>query len=134
MIVKFSRSVHRPLVRSSCWLQRFSVLLYFYAVCSVQCGAPFVTTSYIFVCGWQALSMDAIVNVVGNNITAETTLNDLSLELKWSEIGKFPVNLLQVSTLPPIQINAIGNLSIIRIVSPTREPLSQLGISESTSN
>lgn len=42
-----------------------------------------------------ALSMDAIVNVVGNNITAETTLNDLNLELKWSDIGKFPVNLLQ---------------------------------------
>lgn len=48
---------------------------------------------------WQALSMDAIVNVVGNNITAETTLNDLNLELKWSDIGKFPVNLLQVSLL-----------------------------------
>lgn len=48
---------------------------------------------------WQALSMDAIVNVVGNNITAETTLNDLNLELKWSDIGKFPVNLLQVSLI-----------------------------------
>ncbi|XP_024362697.1 putative BPI/LBP family protein At1g04970 [Physcomitrium patens] len=42
-----------------------------------------------------ALSMDAVVNVVGNNITAEATLNDLSLELKWSDVGNFPVNLLQ---------------------------------------
>ena len=46
--------------------------------------------------------MDAIVNVVGNNITAETTLNDLTLELKWSDIGKFPVNLLQVSLAEPV--------------------------------
>lgn len=45
----------------------------------------------------QALSMDAIVNVVSNNITAEATLNDLHLALKWSDIGNFPVNLLQVS-------------------------------------
>jgi hypothetical protein len=29
----------------------------------------------------QALSMDAIVNVVSNNITAEATLNDLHLAL-----------------------------------------------------
>jgi len=43
--------------------------------------------------------MDAIVNVVDNNITAETTLNDLTMELKWSDIGKFPVNLLQVSLI-----------------------------------
>jgi hypothetical protein len=53
------------------------------------------TNSLPVACISLALSMDAIVNVVGNNITAETTLNDLSLELKWSEIGKFPVNLLQ---------------------------------------
>lgn len=45
----------------------------------------------------QALSMDAIVNVVSNNITAEAALNDLNLALKWSDIGNFPVNLLQVS-------------------------------------
>ncbi|KAG0582311.1 hypothetical protein KC19_3G050700 [Ceratodon purpureus] len=42
-----------------------------------------------------ALSMDAIVNVVSNNITAEATLNNLNLALKWSDIGNFPVNLLQ---------------------------------------
>jgi lipopolysaccharide-binding protein len=42
-----------------------------------------------------ALSMDAVVNVVGNNITAEATLNELNLELKWSDVGKFHVNLLQ---------------------------------------
>uniref|UniRef100_A0A7I4EBQ8 Lipid-binding serum glycoprotein C-terminal domain-containing protein n=1 Tax=Physcomitrium patens TaxID=3218 RepID=A0A7I4EBQ8_PHYPA len=46
-----------------------------------------------------ALSMDAIFNVVGNNITAEATLNDLTLEMNWSDIGNFPVNLLQDQAL-----------------------------------
>jgi lipopolysaccharide-binding protein len=41
------------------------------------------------------LSMDAIASLVGNNITAEVTLKDLNLQLKWSEIGKFPVKLMQ---------------------------------------
>jgi hypothetical protein len=40
--------------------------------------------------------MDAIAGLVGNNITAEVTLKDLNLQLKWSEIGKFPVKLMQV--------------------------------------
>lgn len=44
----------------------------------------------------QALSMDTIVNVVSNNITAEVALNGLNLALKWSDIGNFRVNLLQV--------------------------------------
>jgi hypothetical protein len=42
-----------------------------------------------------ALSMDAVVNVAANNITAEVSLDELKLELKWSEVGKFPVTLLQ---------------------------------------
>lgn len=42
--------------------------------------------------------MDAVVNVAANNITAEVSLNELKLELKWSEVGKFPVALLQVGS------------------------------------
>jgi lipopolysaccharide-binding protein len=44
----------------------------------------------------QTFSMDAIAGLEGNNITAQVTLNDLTLQLKWSEIGKFPVKLMQV--------------------------------------
>lgn len=40
--------------------------------------------------------MDVVIGLKGNNITGEALLNDLGLELKWSDIGKFPVNLLQV--------------------------------------
>jgi lipopolysaccharide-binding protein len=47
-------------------------------------------------CLSMTLSMDAIAGLVGNNITAEVTLKDLNLQLKWSDIGKFPVKLLQV--------------------------------------
>ncbi|CAM6027186.1 unnamed protein product [Sphagnum balticum] len=46
-------------------------------------------------CLSMTLSMDAIAGLVGNNITAEVTLKDLNLQLKWSEIGKFPVKLMQ---------------------------------------
>jgi len=41
--------------------------------------------------------MDAIVNVVGNNITAQAIMDELNLELIWSNVGRFPVILLQVS-------------------------------------
>lgn len=40
--------------------------------------------------------MEVAIGLKGNNITGEAMLNDLGLELKWSDIGKFPVNLLQV--------------------------------------
>jgi len=60
--------------------------------------------------------MDAIVNVVGNNITAETTLNDLTLELKWSDIGKFPVNLLQVSLIQADTFHAGCYISILDLI------------------
>lgn len=53
-------------------------------------------TVALFVLG-QTVSMDAMVNVVDNKIAAELALNDLGLELKWSDIGNFPVALLQVS-------------------------------------
>ncbi len=44
----------------------------------------------------QTLSMDAIAGLDGINVTGEVTLNDLTLQLKWSDIGTFPVKLLQV--------------------------------------
>lgn len=47
------------------------------------------------VCISLTVSMDAMVNVVDNKIAAELALNDLGLELKWSDIGNFPVALLQ---------------------------------------
>jgi hypothetical protein len=40
--------------------------------------------------------MDAIAGLDGINVTGEVTLNDLTLQLKWSDIGTFPVKLLQV--------------------------------------
>ncbi|KAJ7538614.1 hypothetical protein O6H91_11G056500 [Diphasiastrum complanatum] len=43
------------------------------------------------------ISMNAIAAMNGNNITAEATLKDLILELKWSEIGSFPVKLVQAA-------------------------------------
>ncbi|KAH9555834.1 hypothetical protein CY35_08G137300 [Sphagnum magellanicum] len=46
-------------------------------------------------CLSMTFSMDAIAGLEGNNITAQVTLNDLTLQLKWSEIGKFPVKLMQ---------------------------------------
>ncbi len=45
---------------------------------------------------WQTLSMDALAGLDGNNITAEVTLDAVTLQLKWSQIGKFPVQLMQV--------------------------------------
>ncbi|KAJ7570867.1 hypothetical protein O6H91_01G136800 [Diphasiastrum complanatum] len=41
------------------------------------------------------ISMDAVAGLNGNNITAEAALTSLSLELKWSEIGSFPVRLVE---------------------------------------
>jgi lipopolysaccharide-binding protein len=62
----------------------------------------------------QTLSMDAIAGLEGNNITAQVTLNDLTLQLKWSEIGKFPVKLMQstVRTLVSKVIIPILNHSL----------------------
>jgi hypothetical protein len=40
--------------------------------------------------------MDALARLDGNNITAEVTLDAVTLQLKWSQIGKFPVQLMQV--------------------------------------
>jgi lipopolysaccharide-binding protein len=62
----------------------------------------------------QTFSMDAIAGLAGNNITAQVTLNDLTLQLKWSEIGKFPVKLMQstVRTLVSKVIIPILNHSL----------------------
>jgi lipopolysaccharide-binding protein len=62
----------------------------------------------------QTFSMDAIAGLEGNNITAQVTLNDLTLQLKWSEIGKFPVKLMQstVRTLVSKVIIPILNHSL----------------------
>ncbi|KAH8953031.1 hypothetical protein BDL97_08G003200 [Sphagnum fallax] len=46
-------------------------------------------------CLSMTLSMDALAGLDGNNITAEVTLDAVTLELKWSQIGKFPVQLMQ---------------------------------------
>ncbi|CAM6042964.1 unnamed protein product [Sphagnum compactum] len=46
-------------------------------------------------CLSMTLSMDAIAGLDGINVTGEVTLNDLTLQLKWSDIGTFPVKLLQ---------------------------------------
>lgn len=40
--------------------------------------------------------MDVIAGLDGINVTGEVILNDLTLQLKWSDIGTFPVKLLQV--------------------------------------
>lgn len=56
--------------------------------------------------------MDAIFNVVGNNITAEATLNDLTLEMNWSDIGNFPVNLLQVSLVLTYYRPCLNSLNV----------------------
>lgn len=40
--------------------------------------------------------MDAIADLDEGNITAQATLNDLTVSLKWSDVGNFPVYLVQV--------------------------------------
>ena len=75
---------------------RNSLILFSIGVCKLTFKPPSTHLTNLMALG-QTLSMDAIVNVVSNNITAEAALNDLILALKWSDIGNFPVNLFQVS-------------------------------------
>ncbi|EFJ04326.1 hypothetical protein SELMODRAFT_138877 [Selaginella moellendorffii] len=44
------------------------------------------------------VTLHALAEIVGTNITGEASLLDLSLDLKWSTIGTFPVKFVEVAT------------------------------------
>ncbi|BBN17123.1 hypothetical protein MPTK1_7g12170 [Marchantia polymorpha subsp. ruderalis] len=63
-----------------------------------------------------AISMDAIADLDEGNITAQATLNDLTVSLKWSDVGNFPVYLVQatVRTIVKDVVVPLLNLNLRR--------------------
>ncbi|KAL3679442.1 hypothetical protein R1sor_022398 [Riccia sorocarpa] len=63
-----------------------------------------------------SVSLDALASLDGGNISAQATLNDLTVALKWSNVGNFPVLLVQatVRTIVKDVVLPLLNLNLKR--------------------
>ncbi|KAL2613523.1 hypothetical protein R1flu_025215 [Riccia fluitans] len=63
-----------------------------------------------------SVSMDAVASLDEGNISAQATLNDLTVALKWSNVGNFPVLLVQatVKTIVKDVVLPLLNLNLRR--------------------